>query len=120
MLHVYDQLIPPLQSLVDRLLADTAAEGWEVKRAYLASVYTALDRGRADHPGLDPEAALSAIVAAVIDRAGAPQVDGPLQAGIYAASADPDHRTAAAAWFDRHPDEFDRIQRELAEGRRLN
>jgi hypothetical protein len=120
MLNVYDQLFPPLQSLVDRLLTDTADEGWEVKRAYLASVYTALDRGRDTQPGLDPEASLSAIIAAVIDRAGAPEIGDPLQAGIYLASADPAHRDAGAAWFDRHPDDYDRIRRDLTGGGRLN
>ncbi len=116
----YERLIPPFRSLVDRLLADTEGEGWAVRRAYLASIYDALDRGRDERPALDPEASLSAIIAAVIERAGAPAIAEVMQAGIYAASAEPAHRAASAAWFDLHPDQFALIRQEMAGGRTLH
>lgn len=116
MTSAYSMLIPPFQSLVDRLLVQTEGEGWEVRRAYLASVYEVLDRGRKDNPAVNPEEALSGIIAAVIERVGEPPVESRLQAGIYAASAAAHHRVASAEWFDGHPGEYDQISRELAGG----
>lgn len=114
---IYEDLIPPFQAIVDRLLRETEGEGWEVRRAYLASVFAALQRGP---DGIDPEEALSDIIAAVIERMEEPAIEGRLQAGIYAASTKPDHRIASAEWFDLHPDEYQLIQEEMARGGRLN
>lgn len=119
-MHIFDELIPPYRHLVDRLLLETAGEGWEVMRAYLASVFTALTSGQQHHPAIDPEADLAWIVAGLIERLGEPDVGCRLQAGIYAISAKPEHRWASQAWFDHHPDEYEAIRRELAEGARLN
>ncbi|MGE5506725.1 MAG: hypothetical protein ACM31L_20045 [Actinomycetota bacterium] len=118
---VYNEIIAPWRAIVDRMLIDTVAEGWEVRRAYLASVYAALQRGHQKAPlAVDPEAALSDIVAALIERLDTPPIDNRLQAGIYATSALPAHQVAAAAWFDRNPDEYAAIQKELEGGLRLN
>lgn len=119
-MRVFDELIPPWRALVRRLVAETGGEGWEVRRAYLASVFTALDAARARYPNLDSKDSLAGIIAGMIELLGEPAIAGGLQAGIYAASAKPEHRQASAAWFDRHPDEYAAIQRELADGIRLN
>ncbi|MBI5163949.1 MAG: hypothetical protein HY985_08600 [Magnetospirillum sp.] len=124
MSQVYEALIPPYRAIVDRLIHETEGEDWEVRRAYLASVYATL----ANRQGrvvvvIDPETDLSGIIAAVIERAGEPSIAGRLQAGIYAASAKPEHRQASQAWFDDHPAEYERITVELTAGngtRRLN
>jgi hypothetical protein len=118
--QAYETLIPPFRGLVDRLLADTAGEGWEVRRAYLSSVYAALDRQRGDKSPFDPEASLAAIIAAMIERVGRPEIESRLQAGIYAASAEPEHRQASAAWFDQHPDQYELARTELTKGPGLN
>lgn len=113
---VYDQLSPPYRAIVDQVAAETADQGWDVRRAYLTSVYHALDRAQVP----EAEEALAAIIAGLVERLGEPAIAEGLQAGIYAASAAPEHREASAAWFDLHPDDYAVIQRELTEGRRLN
>lgn len=119
-MHIFEELIPPYRHLIERLMRETAGESWEVLRAYLASVFTALTSGQERHPAIDPEADLAWIVAGLIERLGEPDIGNRLQAGIYAISAKPEHRWASQSWFDRHPEEYDAIQRELAEGVRLN
>lgn len=122
-MHVYDTLAEPLRRIVDRMVAETGGEGWEVRRAYLTSVFDALDRETQRHPGaIHPQEALAAIVAGLVERLGEPAIDSRLQAGIYAVSLKPDHRIASAEWFGTHPDEYDTIQRELVKGNasRLN
>ena len=85
------------------MLDATVRSGWGARRAYLASVYAALDREREN---FDAEALLSELIAAIIEKSGTPAIATRLQAGVYATSADPDHRAAAASWFDGHPEEY--------------
>jgi hypothetical protein len=121
MMTVYSRIAGPWRAIVDRLVVETGAEGWEVRRAYLSSVYAALQRGHQTAPlAIDPEAALAEIIAAMIERLDTPRIDNRLQAGIYATSALPAHQVAAAAWFDGNPDEYAAIQQELEHGVRLN
>ncbi|MDA8230695.1 MAG: hypothetical protein M0006_05095 [Magnetospirillum sp.] len=121
MTGAYDTLIPPFRTIVDRLLRETAGEGWEVRRAYLTSVYSALYRWHERAPALDPESSLSGIIAAVIDGVGESEITSRLQAGIYAASALADHRQASADWFGVNPGELALLRQELAGGgTRLN
>lgn len=120
-MRVYDTLDEPLRRIVDRLVAETGAEDWagdwEVRRAFLTSVFDALDRGARRFPdAVRPQEALSAIVAGLVERLGEPPIRTRLQAGIYAVSLKPDHRIASAEWFGHHPDEYDAIQRELVKG----
>ena len=118
---VYSQLSEAYRNIVDRLLIETGGEGWEVRRAYLTSVFEALSRGHRRFPDLvHPEGDLSVIIAGLVERLGEPRIDGRLQAGIYAASAKPEHRIASAEWFDLHPDEYAIIQREIEQGARLH
>lgn len=119
-MHIFEELIPPYRHLVERLVVETAGEGWEVMRAYLASVFAALTTGQQTHPAIDPEADLAWIVAGLVEQLGEPDIVCRLQAGIYAISAKPEHRWVAQGWFDRHPEEYEAIQHELAEGVRLN
>ena len=117
-MNAYDYLAPPLQMLVDRLAVETApSEDWEVHRAYLASVFLALER---HGPPLDPQEELSLVIAGLVERLGEPEIASAVQAGIYAASAKLEHRQAAAEWFDRHPDQFDAIQARLVRGSSLH
>lgn len=122
-MQVYDSLDDPLRRIVDRLVAETGDEGWEVRRAYLTSVFDALERGTHRFPdAIRPQEALSAIIAGLVERLGEPGIDSRLQAGIYAVSLKSDHRIASAEWFGDHPDEYETIQRELVKGNasRLN
>jgi hypothetical protein len=113
----YDYLSPPLQGLVDRMADLASGSDWEICRAYLASVYAALER----HSGpLDPEADLATIIAALLERLGEPPITDGLQASIYAASAKAEHRAASIDWFDDHPDQFLVMQHRLARGVVLN
>lgn len=116
-MQVYETLDEPLRRIVDRLVAETGGEGWEVRRAYLTSVFDALDRGARRFPeAIHPQEALAAIVAGLVERLGEPAIDTRLQAGIYAVSLKPDHRIASAEWFGDHPDEYETIQQELVKG----
>ncbi len=116
-MRVYDTLDEPLRRIVDRLIDETGAEDWEVRRAFLTSVFDALDRGARRFPdAVRPQEALSAIVAGLVERLGEPPIRTRLQAGIYAVSLKPDHRIASAEWFGHHPDEYETIQRELVKG----
>lgn len=115
-MQAYDTLIAPYRDIVDRLAMDTIGEGWEVRRAYLTSVFEAL----AKNPTAHPQEGLSAIIAALIERLGEPLIETRLQAGIYAASAKAEHRIASAEWFDSHPDQYEIIQQELTGGVRLH
>lgn len=115
-MHAYEDLIPPYRALVERMVTEAAAEGWDVVRAYLASLFAALTSGQARHPAIDPEADLAWIIAGLVERLGEPEIRSRLQAGIYAISAKPEHRWASQEWFDRNPEEYEAIQQELAEG----
>lgn len=109
----YDYLIPPYQTLVDQMVVLTVDSDWEMRRAYLASVWASLERM---DPPIDAPTELSLIIAGLVERLGEPEIDDALQAGIYAASAKESHRTASAVWFDRHPADFAAIQRRLTDG----
>ncbi|CAA7624124.1 hypothetical protein MTBLM5_60164 [Magnetospirillum sp. LM-5] len=113
----YDYLIPPYQALVDQMVVLTADSDWEVRRAYLASIWASLERV---DPPMDAPTELSLIIAGLVERLGEPEIDDSLQAGIYAASAKESHRAASADWFDHHPADFAAIQRRLTGGQTLH
>lgn len=119
-MQAYDTLIAPYRHIVDRLAEATSDEGWEVRRAYLTSVFDALEKGRGENPQVQPQEGLSAIIAALIERVGEPEIETRLQAGIYAASAKAEHRIASDEWFRLHPDQYDIIQQELTGGIRMH
>lgn len=112
---IYDQCYPHVRAIIDALVDRTGEQDWQVRRAYLTSVMQALQRGSPQ-----PEEDLAVIIAGLVERLGEPEIAEPLQAGIYAASAKPEHRIWSGEWFDRHPAEYALILRELDEGPRLN
>jgi hypothetical protein len=97
---LYEKLNAEMKEMVDRYATRLAPYTWYRRRELLSEAAGSFAE---DLPEAQARVAAQGFVTAVLERWGDAEVTDPVQAEIYRASLNPEHRTLAEQYFAANP-----------------